>query len=798
MIKLNIVLAIRNLIKRKLYSTANITGLSIGLFSFMCILMYYDHEHSFDKFHSKSESTYRLWDTFNSNSRQSAMMPFAWTQLLASEFSEIDVATSIQTIPCAVKMDGEVIKEQDVIAADSSFFDVFDFPILSGQSNELLVNPTGIVLEQKTAERYFTSALDAIGQQMTIGFQGNFNLYTVEAVVVCPSNSHIQFDFILPFAPIIRDHSNATAYQSYSTHFVYTYVIMTGSVNEQLLQSKFKEFLYKHGGEALRKKYTTSFQPLHEVYLKSNQEFDFNPRGSYENTQILSVVAWLILIISIVNFINLTTAQSIKRSSEIAIRKIFGSDRKKIVMQFLTESILISIAATVVSILGMMFLLPYINSLSGITFSLHHFLSPDRLFYAVGLGIGVGVLSGFYPALVISSFDPLLSLKSERIQNGSVVIARKSLVIFQFAMAMVLLIGTGVIASQLDFMQHSNLGIQTEQVLVIPDEGVVSNDAKAMKLLKNKMTALEEVVAVTATSTYPGVPSWSVGFIAEGSDEASNSLSCIFTDHDFAETYNISLLKGRDFDANIQSDAMGFLINEKAQELFASYDTTWWHAPIGKNIKSSFLNMEGPVIGVYKDFHFESFHTEIKPLILMVYPKFKSAVQLKLNTNEMAETLSGLESIWKELYPEVPFAYEFMDNVFETTYKSDQQMNKLFNVFSVIAILLAILGLYGLASYVAKDKLKNISIRKVLGASLPSLLYELGSGILTLGIVGAIIAMPIAYVLVNLWLETFPYRIDVPIDIFFYSFIMIIIILVITISYHALKTALSNPVKVLN
>lgn len=797
MIFLNIKLAFRSLLKRKLYSLANILGLAVGFLSFMSIMLYNDYELSYDEFHSKSDKIYRLWDTFNSNDRQSAMMPFKWTEYLSDEFAEIDLATTVQKISCVVKHVNDVKGEENVIAADSTFFKVFDYPIIRGKKSNLLINPNGIILEKETAERYFGDYELALGKELVVGFHGTFELFLIEAIVVSPKNSHLQFDIILPYEFIIKNHLNAIAYESFSTHFAYTYVVMNESPIESVLQPKFKNFLFKHGGEQLKKRYTTSFQPLKEVYLKSTQEFDFDPRGSYKNIQILSIVAWLVLVISSVNFVNLSTAQSIKRAKEVGVRKVFGSNKKTLIIQFLTESILVSLVSALLALIMVIILLPAINNLSSLHLQISDILNSHCLLIFSVLGLSVGFLAGIYPAFVLSSIDVLKIFNLGNSKTSSSAIARKGLIIFQFSIAIMLIIGTGVISKQLNYMLNSDLGIESEQVIIINDNGAVSDDGVKMSLLKKELSKINEVKAVSSASTSPGQQSWSIGFVAEGYDEAGSSLSCIFTDHDFISTFGIKIIEGRDLDINISSDSSGFLINKKAQELFSLYDSSWSTNPIGKNIKSNYLKMDGPVIGVFDDFHFQSLHDEIKPLIVMVYPKFKYVTQIRLSTNAMTSTLSDVSEVWKKLNPDIPFEYKFVDSIFSSNYKSDQVLSNLFRVFSFVAVILAIFGLFGLSSFIAKDKLRDICIRKVMGASQVQMMIKLGAGMLMLVIVGALLAMPIAFVAVSVWLEGFPYHIEVPLWIFGISLLLIIIISLSTTCYHAYRTVVTDPVIVL-
>lgn len=795
MIRLSIFLAFRNLRKSLLYSLTNILGLAIGIFSFLAICMYNFHELSFDNFHSNNAHIYRLWDTFNSSERQSAMMPFKWTQYLADEFPEIEHATSIQLTNMVVKDGHQVINERRVAVVDTGFTKLFDFPVISGDQSRFFRNPGGVVLEKETAIKYFGSVESALGKTMEIGITGNFSSFIVEGIVQCPSNSHLQFDLLVPFERVIQNSYNPPAFESFSTHFVYSYVLIPNGFNHDQLQSQFKQFLIRNGNERLSEKYTTSFQPLNEVYLDSFQEFDFGPRGSRKNVNILWSVAFLVMLIAIVNFINLSTAKSLKRVKEVSIRKIFGSNRQKLILQFIIESLLISFLAGIIAVLLLIANLEIINDISGVDFELWDVMSLEIFLLISAISILIGIVAGLYPAFLISSFGSLQILKSNVTPKGAGAITRKVLISFQFGIAILLIVGNLVVRKQLQFMSGKELGIETEQVLLIDDGSAVSDKKDKILLLRNQLS-FPEVVSVTATSTHPGVPTWSVGFTPEGySDRVS--YPCVFTDHDFVKTYDIQVVNGRDFDIGFTSDSSAFLINETARDLFAVTDSTWKINPLGKKIKSGYLKMDGPVIGVLKDFHFESVHSEIKPLIVMVYPRFKSSLQIRLKTQNMQATLDRIEQVWSTINPDIPFEYEFIDAVFDKSFKADKQLSSLFNVFSIISMVLAMVGLFALTSFMTKQQLKASSIRKVLGANIFQITSNLLRQISLLLLIAIVVASPLSYLLMDQWLNDFPYRINISLWILALAALIIVIVSAVTICYHTLQLVNTNPIKTL-
>lgn len=796
MFRLNLILSLRNLSRYKLYSITNVLGLAMGLLSFMSIFIYNQYQEGFDRFHSRSEHIYRLWDLFNSSERKSAMMPYKWTHHLADEFPEIERATAVQFTNAIVRRHNEVINESAVAVVDTSFLKVFDFPVVLGKRQDLLYSPNSAILEEATAIKYFGSAAAALDKDMEIALSGEFFTFRVEAVVSCPVDSHIQFDFLLPFEPMIKANVNPGAYESFSTHFAYTYVVIPLEFDHDVLQKKFKDFLFRHGGERLRDRYTTSLQPLQQVYLNSDQEFDFGPRGSQKNVTILWVVGWLVLIIASVNFINLATAQSMKKIKEIGLRKVFGSDKKSIMSQLLADTLLLSVVSAFMAVLGLVAALPFFNAITELNFTVWEVFTFENISVIALLAIAIGWLGGLYPAIVMSSYGILQSLFTYDHPKSMSSVTRKGLIVIQFGISVFLLIATMVINAQISYMMTKDLGIKTEQVLSIKDQPAVANDREKILLLRNELN-FEGVESVTSVSTYPGVPSWSIGFLPEGHEEGV-SYSCIFTDHQFVRTYGINIVQGRDFDMAIPTDSMGFLINEKARDLFATYDASWSQHPIGKNIKSGYLKVDGPVIGVMEDFHFESVHSEILPLIVLVYDRFKYATQIRLKTHNLSTTLEQIEMVWQRQNPTIPFEYQFLDSVFDESFRSDQQLSRLFEVFSVISILLTMIGLFGLTSFLIKEKLKNSSIKKVLGASLYQISSDLIKPIMVLLIISVLMALPLGYYLINQWLTAFPYRIAFPVLVMVLSVFVVMIITLLATGYHVIKLVKQQPASILN
>ena len=797
MFRLYLQLGIRSLLKKKFYTFLNVLGLGVGFLAFAMIMIYVRDEQSFDKFHEKSDRIVRIWD--ETTTRQVAIVPYIWGNYIKEEFAEVEEFVNVLQLNIIVKRGPILFNENNAFAVDSTFFDVFDFPVIGGDSRHMVDGTNQIVLTPPMVQKYFGSS-DPIGQILEINLFGNIEPFQVTGVVDCPTNSHLQFDFLLPY-PLVKKYSfNPTAYDNWSLHFVYSYLLLEEGVVPGDWTAKFEEFLFRHGGEKLQSAYDVGIEPLEDIYLKSKLEFDLTPRGNADYIRILQIVAVVILSIAIVNFINLSTAQSLKRAREVSVRKIFGSAKRSIIAQFLTESILISSAAMFIALLLFVLILPAFNDFTGKSFNHAHILSIEHLISSAVLAIITGVLAGLYPAMVISAFQPVKVLHSKASLSGRSSSARKTLVVFQFTMTVILLIGTGVIHQQVNYMRNKDLGFTSEQVIVIYDAGRVSSHPNQVKRLKREL-ANTGVITVSASSSPPGTQSWSTRYRPYGwedQDEDNISLSTVFADFDYLKTYEIRLASGRDFDPQLHTDSINaFLINEAAQRLFASRDSSWSVNPIGKKLDWTWKEKPGYVIGVFKDYHFESLHRSINPLIIHVWPEYFFSIQMRIPTENSQGIIRAVEEKWSSLYPSIPFEYQFVDQSYEDYVASDRQLGQLFAVFSSLSILVAVLGLFGLSSFMAQDKAREMSIRKVIGATERHLTFLLTSKFLILVLIANLTAIPIAYFLMSQWLGDFANRIEMPLIIYITTSILTIVISLLTTSYHAFKTSRTNPVNVL-
>ncbi len=796
MLKQLIRLAFRNLKNQKYFSVINAGCLAIGLLVFFFDLLYIRHELSFDKFHKKSDRTYRL--ITSRDGKSGAIVPYQWGNALKDQWAEVERLATIQkiTIALTVRKDEEVYAQHGFVGADSTFFDIFDFPVIEGPKERLLKTPNKMVITPQAAKKYFGDQ-DPIGKTLEVSLWGTYITYEIEGIVQCPANSHLQFQFLIPIHYVRKHFFSPTAFDSWTTRFAYTYVLLNSSKHYRetpdQVRSYLKDFLFANGGERLRDKFDPDLERLEDIYLKSNIAFDFPPRGSFEHVRILIITGFGILLMAIFNFVNLTSAQNLRRIKEIGLKKILGSSKKLLIVQLLLESVMLSVIALCVVIVSILALLPSFNALTGKSFTPFSIVDLNTSLLFLAIAILVGVVSGAYPAVLISGLKPTSILTSR--SKGVAGNIRKYLVITQFILTILLLGGTGVIYKQVTFMQNKDLGFNKDQVLVMQDVRVIASDPLKTNLLRNELIKTGQIHAVSASSSTPGQVTWGASYVPEGwSKNEKFSISTVYADHDFGKTYDLEIIAGRDFNRNNLSDSTAYLINEAAVKLFSSKDPSWLENPINKKLSGDF---DGPVIGVVNDFHLESLQKQIVPLVIQIDATSFFNIQMKVPSDDIVSNLDLIESTWKKLFPEIPFTYSFVDKEFSRLFESDLKIRSILSASALISVLIAILGLFGLTTFHAFQKAKEISIRKVVGANESQLFKQQILNFMKPVLIANVIAIPLNLYLMSRWLNTYAYRIDVPVSIILLSVLFSLVISALTIFYHVLKTARINPVEVL-
>ncbi len=799
MTKLLFKFALRNLKGQGRYTLINLGGLTLGLLIFFVVILHVSQERSYDRFHKKAERIHRL--TSATKERVAAIVPYTWGQAMKEEISAIENVVSFQniTIALTVKKGSEVLAQHGFVGVDSTFLDIFDFPVLQGGKKELLKQPDKMVITPAMATKYFGDE-NPVGKTLDVNLWGTYVTFEVEGVVRCPKNSHLQFNFLIPIEPVKRNFFSPTAFDSWTSHFAHTYFLMQGAVDKQQVERDMEAFLLRHGGPSLAHKYTPAIQPLKDIYLKSNIQFDFQPRGDHQQVLILLMVAFGILFMAIINFINISSAQSLGRLKETSLRKILGSRKRDFFLQFILESTLMALCATLLAILIFLLSHSFFNTFAGTSFTLPELFTGTHMAVAFLVGLFVGVLNGVYPALLLSSYKPISILRSRsggKLKSGLI---RKVLVILQFALAVVLLSSTGIIYRQVQYMIHKDLGFDKEQVIILGSAREVASDPTKMELFKTALSPYEWFHGVTASSSYPGdhEGQWSARYIPEGmTTEESVALWTIYADHDFVPTYELKLVKGRNFDRSIQSDSIGVLVNEAAIRQFSNADPKWSSDPLNRYLEQR-GGLKSRVLGVLRDFHFESLKERLNPLVIQINAQNAFSIQLRLQTTNMAQSLETIEDSWKALFPEIPFGYSFLDQRYAEHFESDQRLGKILQIFTVLSIIIAALGLFGLATFLVHQKSREMSIRKLMGASEKQLTVMLSWDFLKLIVIANGIAVPVSYLLMRSWLNGFSFKNDPSLLVFALATVFTVAIALLTIGQQAYRTATVNPVNVLN
>jgi putative ABC transport system permease protein len=789
-------IAIRNINRHKGYTFLNVAGLAIGIASCLLISFFIKNETSYDSYHENADRIYRVAIDIQSraDNRFFAQTSAPLAPALKKDFPQIETAVRIW------RQNNKLVKygkeksfyEDDLFLTDPQIFDVFTLPLIKGETKSALARPFTVVMTAEAAAKYF-------GKEEPIGKILNINNrdYEVTGVIQkLPGNSHLTFNLISSMSSV----ENEDWYKQYeigenwfSTMF-YTYIKLKENTNIQELEKRIATAANPYVGKELKESgsnYHYLLQPLKDIHLNSHFGDEAQVPGNAINVYIFTVVAILILIIASLNYINLTTAQSANRAKEVGVRKVIGATKSPLVFQFMGESLLLTMMALAFAIIIVAITHPLFEMLSGYNLSLNLIFTPGFCLVVIALAIVLGVVAAIYPALFLSSFRPVKVLSGQLSLGAKGGKLRQILVISQFAISITLIVGTIIVFKQLSFMKEQNLGFNKEQVLVLPVRGTYIGDK--YEQLKSEFTADPTIVSATASQSVPGkeVPNYKIRLEGEV-DDKSQDMYYLFTDFDFLKTYQISMVAGRPFDKTIKTDATSaFLINEKAVKAFG------WSSPevaIGKKLDTGF-GRKGTIVGVYKDFHYRALQAPIEPLVMAINEGQLNTISLRLKTKDLSTTISFVQNKWQELFPNNPYEYSFLDQQFDHQYKADENTGRTFLVFTCIAICIACLGLFGLATFVAHQRTKEIGVRKVLGASVAGVVALLSKDFVKLVVIAFLIAGPASYLLVSNWLDNFATRISIDWQTFAIAGIVILSITLITVSFQSIKSALADPVK---
>ena len=787
MVKNYLKIALRNLWKHRVYSLINILGLTVGMTAFFLIFLYVRFELSYDNFHGKAERIYRVvcdiktpTETIPAGGPSWAVPPYA-----KREFPEIESAVRLSGGSLLVRKGNIKFQEDNSLFADSAFFHVFDFKLLQGDPATALKEPLSLVFSETAAKKYFGS-VNPMGQVLLLTGDG-FPAKVTGIMKDFPENSQIKADMLVSMSTLTQKLDSGLDDQ-WGNYGSQAYLLLKPGTNPKALAAKFPAFLERRNGTEMKQlqMYPTLFlEPLRDVYLRSTR--NQSKTGNINNVYIFSIVAVFILLIACINFINLTTARSAERAKEVGIRKVVGASRTQLARQFMGESVLICLIAFCLTVALSGILLHNFNQLSGKIISQGLLEHPLYLLNLLVTAVAIGLVAGIYPALVLSAFNPTTVLKGRFATGTRGILLRKGLVVVQFTINIGLLISTIIVYNQMTFMRSQDLGFNKDQMLVIKTEG-----DPAKKAFQQAITGLPGVQSTAMSSSVPGggnPGAYSQIENVKGDLQIAN-LDLYFVDWDYISQYNIQMVAGRGFSRDFQTDTtQAMVLNQTAVKLFG-YQSP--EQAVGKRFKQ--WGREGKIIGVMKDFHFRSLQQQIMPLSMRIEPNGCDLVSAKVSAKNISATLSAIEDKWKTLVPARPFSYFFLDEFFDNQYRSEERFGKLFLNFTILAIFISCLGLLGLASYSTMLRTKEIGVRKVMGASVSSIVNLLSRDFLKLVFLSFIIASPIAYYMMVKWLKSFAYRIDLTVWVFLAAGVAATLIALFTVSFQAVRAAVANPV----
>jgi putative ABC transport system permease protein len=785
-----LLIALRNLIKDKWYSLINILGLTIGTTFSLFLIFYITDELSYDRHQQNAAQIYRINTYIHERDKNTdwTMSQLPLGPQLKKDYPEVqEMARFISRERTLFKKGENNFYETKVYYADSTAFKVFQHKFIEGNASKALNAPFEIVLTRSLAEKYFGKHTSAMGKTL----KTVYDTYTVSGVVEdIPKNSHFRYDMLISMSTFLRQ-NNQNGSPSWGSFFVYTYLLLKPDANKQAFEKKLADVYHKFV-EPIFKQFNVTMryeiQNIRDIHLHSNLQYEPEELGSMNYIWIFSAVAFFMLLIACINYMNLTTARSARRGKEIGIRKVTGSTRGQLVYQFLSESLVTAFIAVLLSVLLMFILLRLFNSLSGKEFTFGTLLHPFNLLLLFGVILFTGLVGGSYPALYLSSFKPISVLKGTLSKASGNVNLRRTLVVLQFSISMIMLICTWIVHSQLSYLQRRDLGFDKSQVMTVT-VNTGEDERGKISAMNNDFRSIPGIKDVGTGNSYPGAPSVNLNLFKVQTDSGyvDKAVECYSVDDHYFPTLGISMVRGRNF-SGAGDTLHSIVVNESMVKHFG------WSEPIGKRLKfpGDTSNHYLEVIGVFKDFNQKSLYNPIAPL-LMFYGPNSNIIQLKMSGDNISRLISSAETIWKKYFPQLPFEYKFLDQDFNSQYAADQKRGKIFVAFSLLTIIITCLGLLGLTAFTTQQKQKEISIRRVMGASIMQVVGLTTRNYLWLALISAFIAFPVAWYFMNNWLKIFPYNTGLSLLPFVVSAIAILITASATATFYSARAALNNP-----
>jgi putative ABC transport system permease protein len=795
--------AFRNLTRHKGFSFINIAGLTLGFTACILIGLFVWDEHQYDKFLPGGDQVYRVYNQYTNSdgSEDRAVAPPMFTTTLQRDFPEVEQTARILMQPenkTLFENGNKKIYEQQGFYADSTFFDVFRLPFQYGSPVKVLNDPASIVISIPMAKRFFGDA-NPVGKQILMDKVP----FIVKGVFLKNPKFHLQFDYVLPLAAaqIPKERMQSWQWQQF-----YNYAKLKKGTNVRLLEAKFQEDVKEKSEPFMKEMHSANkplFQALKNIHLYSaNFKFDNAQRGHITYVRALTIIAIFILLIACFNFINLATAKSLQRAKEVGVRKAIGAERKQLIFQFVGETVLFTFISILISIALAILFLPWLNNFTGKNISTTLFGNPVVLLLFIALTLLVGILAGFYPALVLSNFKPVKVLKGTMSANadaGKIPWLRHSLVVVQFTFSVLLIISAIVVFKQVNYLHNKDLGFNKDQIMFFPMRG--DNMFKNQQAFKNELTQIPGVSSVSIGYGFPGdAVAGDEILVPKNGKQEKESATQLMVDYDYIKTMGLQLVAGRDFSEEMGTDKdHAWIINETAVKQLgfgtpqkALGQKLFWH--VWNNVNPDSIK-EGQVIGVVKDFNYKSLYDKVETTVLQIFPDAAWKVAVKMKTADIGLTIDQVKKIWNQFTPDYPIEYKFLDENFEQMYKAEDKLRSLLSIFTAMAIFVGCLGLFGLAAYTAEQRRKEVGIRKVLGATTKGVVLLLSKDFVKLVVISLLIASPFAWFFMNKWLQDFAYRMNISVWIFIVAGALTILIALLTVGFQAIKAAMANPVK---
>lgn len=793
--------AIRNLLRYKGFAIINISSLTIGIVGCLVIGLFVWDEWQYDRKIPDGENVYRIYEQRkdNDNITYAAISAPAFASFLERTYPEVDTTTRIlMSIDKFLMEVGEKRNyEEKGWFVESSFFQIFPLKFSKGDPATALTEPKTIVLTEELAKKYFNNE-DPINRSLYI----DKDTVTVKGVLArLPDHFHLDFHYLvsLQTTGIPKERM-----ERWTWHQFYTYVKLKPGTNVQQLQDKFQAHMKKEIFPTLTQAGSTFlpfFQPLKDIHLRSADFiYDNAVRGNETYVKALTIIALFVLVIACFNFVNLATARSIRRAKEIGVRKVIGAERKQLIMQFIGETILLSVLSMLLAVVATILIVPLLNQFTGKSIQFNPFANPILGLIILAAGIVIGMIAGIYPAVVLSGFQPIKVLKNMKlIGSGGGAWLRQALVVIQFSLSVLLIVSTTIVYRQTKFLNNTDVGFNKEQVVYFQVRGDLE---KNLESFKSELKRSSNVVSITSGYGLPGDRYAGDGVKTTGNDgEKERSANVFIGDHDYVKTLGLRIIAGRDFSKEMATDENeAFLINETAVKEWG-FGTP--EKAIGQKISwdkwspKDTLNKvkRGKVIGVVEDFHYKSLHEKVTASVIQIYPQVVFAVAVQLKAADIKNTIAYINNVWGKFVPGFPLDYKFMDETYAAMYKAEAKLSDLLWIFTIMAIVVGCMGLFGLAAFSAEQRTKELGIRKVLGANAFDIVGLLSKNFLVLVMIASLIAFPVAWWAMNSWLKDFPYRVSISWWVFGIAIIAALAVALLTVSFQAIKAALANPVK---